>query len=215
MEKLNDSKEKIIMEYYEDNAFKLRKMVDKVLMELHFQDVNHDDFYSLANEIFVTLINSYDESKIFENFLYTSLYRKFCTEMTRRKRYKRCMRTEIREQMADGSYSVTSVYLTEISLDAPILDEDGMKISDTIASDKDVEKEVFGSEDESAEKVKLFLDSLSKVQRKIVEMKMMNLDVKYIKKKLNLTDRQYSENMNEIVRYEHIRLLHIQNGGNR
>lgn len=38
---------------------------------------------------------------------------------------------------------------------------------------------------------------------------MMDVEVQDIKKELGLTDSQYSSHMQEVVQYEHIRLLHI------
>ena len=75
--------------YYANHAKKLYDMVDKILFKLHFVDVDKNDFYSLANEIFMYAIRDYDSSKSFEVFLYSCLYKKFCTEMTRRNREKR------------------------------------------------------------------------------------------------------------------------------
>ena len=81
--------EQIISTYYKDNAKKLRMMVDKIIFKLHFHDVNPDDFYSLANEIFFNILNTYDNTKSFDGFLYSCLMKKFKTEMTRRGRKKR------------------------------------------------------------------------------------------------------------------------------
>ena len=55
--------------YYANNAKKLREMVDKIIIKLHFRDVDNTDFYSLANEIFLQAINNYDENQDFNGFL--------------------------------------------------------------------------------------------------------------------------------------------------
>ena len=81
--------EKMINFYYNDNAKRLHEMVDKILFKLKFYDVDHEDFYSLANEIFVDVIKRYDKNRSFDNFLYSCLMNKFKTEMTRRNRKKR------------------------------------------------------------------------------------------------------------------------------
>ena len=60
--------EKIINSYYKNNAKKLHSMVDKILVKLRF-DVNHEDFYSLANEIFVDVLKRYDKKQDFDGFL--------------------------------------------------------------------------------------------------------------------------------------------------
>ena len=43
----------IINTYYSNEAKELHKMVDKVLKNLHFTEVDTEDFYSLATDIFV------------------------------------------------------------------------------------------------------------------------------------------------------------------
>lgn len=187
--------EKIVNTYYAKNAKKLHIMVDKILFKLKFHDIDNEDFYSLANEIFVDVLRRYDGKQDFNGFLYSCLYRKFCTEMTRRRREKRKA-----DRMA-------------LSWETPIGDEEdgGSTLGDMIASNINIEKEILGDDSDIImdEKIERYLKSLSKIQRKIIEMKMMDVEVQDIKKELGLTDSQYSSHMEEVVQYEHIRLLHI------
>lgn len=180
-------------EYYANNAKKLRDMVDRVLRNLRFVDVDKDDFYSLANEVFVQVLMSYDNSQDFDGFLYSCLDKKFKTEMTRRCRYKR---------QADKN---------SISIDTPIGDDTTLTLGDMIASNIDIEKEILGDNSDIImdEKIERYLNSLTRIQRKIIEMKMEDVEVQSIKEKLGLTDSQYNSHMKEAVQYEHIRLLHI------
>ena len=169
-------------------------MVDKILIKLKFHDVDNEDFYSLANEIFVDVLNRYNKSQSFDGFLYSCLMNKFKTEMTRRNRKKR---------LADKN---------SISIDTPIGDEDGNStLGDMIASNINIEREILGDDADIImdERIERYLESLSKIQRKIIEMKMQNVEVQHIKEELGLTDSQYSSHMQEVVQYEHIRLLHI------
>ena len=185
--------EQILNLYYANEAKKLHSLVDKILKKLQFIDVNKDDFYSLANEIFVDVIKRYDGHRDFDGFLYSCLINKFKTEMTRRNRYKRKSDKE------------------SISIDTYVGEDENSTLGDIIASNMDVEREIFGDDSEIImdEKIERYLRSLSKVQRKIIEMKMQNIEVQHIKEELGLTDSQYSSHMNEVVQYEHIRLLHI------
>lgn len=79
-------------------------------------------------------------------------------------------------------------------------------MADRLVSDTDIEEEVLGGKDERIER---YLTSLSGVQRKIVELKMYQADTALIKKKLNLSDKQYEAHMRQVKQYEHIRLLYI------
>ena len=50
-------RESILEDYYSDNARKLHKVVDKILVKFGgLSDKDKDDFYSLANEVFVDVM---------------------------------------------------------------------------------------------------------------------------------------------------------------
>lgn len=191
VEKVCKEHKDLINEYFKNNGKKIYAMIDKILFKLKF-NVEKSDFYSLGSEIFLDALCRYDKSKSFDGFLYSCLMNKFKTEMTKRNRQKR---------MADSN---------AISIDAPI-GEDECTLADMIASNIDIEKEIIGSDEDiqSDERIERYLDSLSRIQRKIITMKMQDIEVQHIKKELNLTDKQYSDYMQEAIQYEHIRLLHI------
>ena len=67
--------EQIINTYYANNAEKLHNLVDKILFKLRF-NVDNQDFYSLANEIFVDVLRRYDSKQSFDGFLYSCLVNK-------------------------------------------------------------------------------------------------------------------------------------------
>lgn len=82
--------EQILVTYYSNNAKKLHNTVDKILLKfggISGKDV--DDFYSLANEVFVDVMRRYDGTQSFDGFLYSCLLNKIKTEITRRNREKR------------------------------------------------------------------------------------------------------------------------------
>ncbi len=108
--------EQILITYYANNAKKLHKVVDKILLKFGgLSDKDLDDFYSLANEVFVDVMRRYDNSQSFDAFLYSCLLNKIKTEMTRRNREKR---------KADRM---------SISIDTPIGDDENSTIGDMIA----------------------------------------------------------------------------------
>lgn len=182
----------LVNTYFKNDAKKLNIMIDKILFKLKF-DVDKSDFYSLGNEIFLDVLCRYDGVQDFNGFLYSCLTKKFKTEMTRRNRQKRKA-----DRMA-------------LSWQTPVGDEGNSTLSDMIASNINIEKEILGDDADIImdEKIERYLNSLSKIQRKIIEMKMQNVEVQNIKEELGLTDSQYSSHMQEVVQYEHIRLLHI------
>jgi len=73
--------ERILKYYYTNNAAKLHDMVDKILSKFGgLSDKDMDDFYSLANEVFVDVMRRYDGSQSFDGFLYSCLLNKIKTE---------------------------------------------------------------------------------------------------------------------------------------
>lgn len=181
--------EEIINSYYYDNARKLRNMVKQILTKLGFASlVDKDDFYSLANEVFVDVLKRYDNSQSFEGFLYSCLTNRFKTEMTKRNRKKR-----IPDKMA-------------VSLETPIGD-DGCTLGDIIQSDFNIEAEIEKSEMRSGENMEKYLASLTKTQRKIVELKMNGVSVPEIKVMLNLSDKQYKVHFKGLKSFEKLSLL--------
>lgn len=179
--------------YYENNAKKLREVVDKILLQfggLSYKDV--DDFYSLANEVFADVIKKYDEDQPFESFLYSCLSNKIKSEITKRNRYKR---------RADR---------VSVTMDVPLGDGEHGTLADVIPSDTNIEEEVLGNSMELMDKrIQNYLGSLCGIQRKIIEMKMQDIGAACIRKQLNLTKKQYQSYMRQAAQYEHIRFLYI------
>lgn len=124
---------------------KLERLVDKILVKLRFVNVDNEDFYSLANEIFLDVLQRYDDSQDFNGFLYSCLTNKFKTEMTRRNRQKRQA-----DKMA-------------ISLEEKIGNcEDGITVGDTISDSKTIEGEFFEErEDVYSKEMEKYLSKLS------------------------------------------------------
>ena len=186
--------DQIVNSYYKNNAKKLHEMADKILRKFGgLSDKDYQDFYSLANEVFVDVMRRYDKKQSFDGFLYSCLSNKFKSEMTRLNRQKR-----------QGDR-------TAVSMDAPKGEDDGLTIGDTIQSDFSMEaaiEEMF--DDGYDEKIEKYLSSLSAIQRKIIELKMTDIPVSEIKKNLELSDKQYEQHCNEIKSFEKISILGIK-----
>lgn len=180
----------IVNSYYANNAKQLYSMVDKILFKLHFMDVDKDDFYSLANEVFMYAIRDYDPSKSFNGFLYSCLYKKFCSEMTRRNREKR---------KADKM---------SISIDAPIGDEGGITLGDTIADNFDVEREVLNdNEGEYSKKMMLYLSKLSNLQKEVLKLIIAGYLPNEIREELSINGKQYADCNAAIHSYRNVSVL--------
>ena len=177
--------------YYANNANKLHKMVDKILIKLKFHDIDNEDFYSLANEVFVDVLKRYDNSKDFDGFLYSSLYKKFCTEMTRRNRQKRQadkMALSLEENVGNS--------------------EDNVTIGETIADKNTIESELFEEKKEEwRREVKEYLQKLSPLQRKIAFLLSDNNTPYEICEELHITMQHFENSLKRILADERIKPL--------
>lgn len=183
--------EKILNTYYAKNAKKLHTMVDKILFKLRFHDVDNEDFYSLANEIFVDVIERYDRKQDFDGFLYSCLYRKFCTEMTRRNRQKRQA-----DKMA-------------LSLEDKVGNsEDNVTIGETIADKNTIESEFFKERKETySEEMCKYLSRLSNLQKEVLHLISIGFMPSEILEELHINKKMYEDCYNAIHSYRNTEVL--------
>lgn len=175
--------------YYKNNASKLHHMVDKLLLQFGgIENKDRDDFYSLANEVFVDVLNRYDREQPFETFLYSCLDRKIKTEMTKRNRKKR---------QSDRD---------SISIDSNVNGTDNLTVGDIIASREDVERNIL---DECRdEKILRYLNRLSDKQQKILNLTVIGYNRQEIQKILHITDREFSNCYMVIHADRNVKILH-------
>ncbi len=187
--------ENVLNRYYENNAGRLRAMVDKILLKFGgVSDKDYHDFYSIANEVFVEVMKRCDREKSFDTYLYSCLSNKIKTEITSRNRQKR---------MADRN---------AISIDTPIGDDENCTIGDVLQSDFDIYDVLSKKADcFNDERVDRYLNSLNRVQRQIVEMKMEDVSVSEIKEAIKLSDKEYEDNMKSIKQNKMISLFNRNN----
>lgn len=181
----------ILITYYSNNARKLHKVVDRILMKFGgLSDKDLDDFYSLANEVFVDVMQRYDDSQPFDAFLYSCLLNKIKTEMTRRNREKR---------KADRM---------SVSIDTPIGDEEGSTIGDMITDNLTVEKEIFEENKEGYSKnTLLYLSRLSSLQKEVLRLNMAGYLPDEIRTELHISKKQYADCYEAIHAYRNVSVL--------
>ena len=179
----------IINSYYENNAKKLRTMIDQILFRLKF-NVDNEDFYSLGNEIFLDVIKRYDKTQSFDGFLYSCLERKFKSEMTKRNRQKR---------LADKN---------TISIDVPIGEQENITLTDIIADKKTIEMIFFEEKEETySSEMKQYLAKLSVLQREVLRLISIGFEPREILDELHINKKQYEDCYNAIHSYRNISVL--------
>lgn len=202
--------ESAIEELYANNQYKLKQICNKEMTRfggLSLKD--YDGFYSRAGlEISIAKNhNTYNPSKgktpleFFIGVIKWSIWK----EMTDRNRGKRQNFIETEEVDKDGNVIKKKKFIPTVSIDMPIDEENGMTIKDTLQSDFYIEEEV--QKKIKDEKIESFLNNLSRTQRQIAEMIMDDVSVSDIKQKLELSDKEYTDNFNAMRSFKNISIL--------
>lgn len=199
--------EQIVGLYYDDGAKKLHHMVDRILHKLHIPPSEKDDFYSLANEVFANVIKEYDYSKPFEAFLYSCLYKKFCTEIANRTRDKRCTKVKIEEIGDNGERIVRFQIIPDERLDAPLGEDMNITLGDTIASRFDMERDAGHRTESYSDKMLAYLNRLSGLQRNVLMLHASGYLPLEIQRKLGINGKQYADCCIAIHSYRNVSLL--------
>ena len=180
--------------YYADNAKKLYRIVDKILVE--FGGISNKDldyFYAIASDVFadICLKDRYESSKgEFDAFLYSCLSNKIMSEMTKRNREKRKT-----DRMS-------------ISIDTPIGDDESSTIGDMIADNFSIEKELFERAEEGySKRMLLYLSRLSNLQKEVLRLNTVGYLPGEIREELHITEKQYSDCYAAIHSYRNISVL--------
>ena len=182
----------ILDTYYADNAKRLHKVVDKILLKFGgLSNKDKDDFYSLANEVFVDVMRRYDCKKSFDGFLYSCLSNKIMTEITRRNREKR---------KADK---------LSISLDGITGNDEECNLLDFLSSDFDTFEEAAKRQENGQyrDKVQQYISRLSNEQVNILNLLMDGYKVNEICRILEISTKKYEENLKAMRSYENVKIL--------
>lgn len=183
--------EEMIAAYYENNAGKLRRMVERILLKFgKLSEWDLDEFYSLANEVFADVIERYDGERSFDAFLYSCLFNRIKTELTRMNREKR---------RADR---------LAVPIDTYIDEEGDLTLGDIIAGDFLIEREVLEKSEEGySRRTKLYLSRLSKMQKDVLCLYADGYSPDEVREKLRISKRQYTDCQEAIHSYRNTSVL--------
>ena len=208
--------EEILLRYYEDNARRLHNVVNRIFYKKYggIAGKDMDEFYSVANDVFADIIvhHRYDETKgDFEGFLYGALGLAIADEWKRQNCDKRKMKRELLDengnQVFDKRGKPRQVPVCDIYIDAPIGEGTDLTVGDMLPSDFNLDA-VLEREIISDERIEAYLKRLSKIQRKIMEMRMQEVPVLEIQRRLKLSNKQYRQNWRELRSFANIGILH-------
>lgn len=182
----------ILDAYYANNARKLHKTVDKILVKFGgLSGKDKDDFYSLANEVFANVMRRYDYKQSFDGFLYSCLSNKIMTEMTRRNREKR---------KADRM---------SISLDATIEDDEDCSLMNCLASEFDTFEEAMKAQEigRYQDKIQRYISKLSNRQIGILNLLIDGFKPYEVQRILEISPKDYADDLSIMRSYEFIKIL--------
>lgn len=185
----------ILQPYCENDMKRLKKMSRSIFMKFNepLAESDYDDFYSIANMTLWKAYNSYDPDMgvSFEGFLCSCLQKKFKTELTHRHRQKRIL-----NQFAT-------------SLDAVKEDEEGRSLLELIPSDFDTFEEVVKAQENGQyqDKVQMYISKLSNRQVNILNLLMDGFKPVEIRQILEISEKEYSDDMQSIKAYENVKIL--------
>lgn len=196
-----------IIQYYSDDYNKnLKKVVNAMLLK-HFKGLpqsDYDDFYDIASDVLIYCTQSYDETKCskFENYFKFVLLKKIKQKMTYKNRDKRTAKVvdESGNKIIVHDYSLES--LPSNSLGSYTLEE-------ILPSHLNTDSMIFdsGKYKYGAKYIK-YLESLSKLQRDVLELLVDGYLPKEIKEILHITNKQYKDCRDGITSYSKTQLLY-------
>ena len=202
--------ESAIQDLYINNQYKLKHICNKEMAKFGgLSPKDYDGFYSRAGlEISIANKNeTYDPSKgkTPMKFLVGVIKRAIWKELTDRNRGKRQIVIETEEDDGNGNIIKKKEYIPTVSIDAPLGNDKGITISNTLESDFYIDDELQGILKD--EKIEKFLNNLPKIQRQIAEMIMEDFSIREIKQRLELSDKQYIDNFNALKSFKNISIL--------
>lgn len=189
-ETMGETMGRVLEGYYADNARKLRRVVDRILLKFGgLSNKDMDDFYSLANEVFVDAMRRYDGVQSFDGFLYSCLKYRILAEITRRNRGKRKADREA------------------VPIDMPIGEGGGCTLADLIPDSSDMEGEVLGRMGGMPYRLEKYLAMLPRWQKEVLWLLAGCYRAEEIQKMLHMTQKEYMGALENIRSYENIKIL--------
>ncbi len=185
----------VLQPYCENNMQLLKKISRSIFMRFNepLAGADYDDFYSISLMTLWQAYNAYDPDTgiSFDGFLRSCLQKKFKSELTHRHRQKRVL-----NQLA-------------VSLDAAGDGEDECSLLEFLASDFDTFEEVTKRNEDQKyqDKVQQYISRLSDIQVNILNLLVDGYKPTEILLELQISAREYADNMQIIRSYENVKIL--------
>lgn len=183
----------VINEYFKDNMRKLRKICDPLICQRNIPDVYYEDLYAVASDTLIESLYNFDETKecLFTTFLTGNIGRAFSDWTRDNTRLCRCNILTDRDGKIVRDEKGNVTIIPNLSLDAQT--EDGVDIAEKIAYDFNM------ADDTYSPVVKEYLQSLSNLQSRILEMINQGYNREEIVDILNISLPLYKDSIDAIT----------------
>lgn len=204
--KYTSQQQKWINEYCKDEMKELKKISFRAFYGYNLPQYEHDELYDDAMKVLMESVVSYDESQgaNFNTYLTNNIKKSvidWYRDNYQRGKRKNLLRENGKIVRVDKNGNKTDdekgspIIIPDVSFDAPVDENDNL--IEKVSSNFNVE-ESSEFDFNIDEKVEEFLGSLSKLQRNILLLRMNNIQPEKIKQRLNITDREYLNEMKSI-----------------
>ena len=212
--------EQLLNSYYENNAKKLQTTVNKIFNNHYGGTLGRDmeEFYGIGSDVLIDILekykngkNTYDSSKgNFDGYVYRAISMAITDEFKRQNRDKRTAKVFLLDDngnrvLDEKTGRPIKISLSDVRLDAPIKEDSNMTQGDIIPSDFDMNDEI--ENEFKDERIEMFFNNLSYKQRQIAKMIMEGFSASDIKQKLELSDKEYTDNFNAMRSFKNISIL--------
>lgn len=187
---------KIVTYYCKDDMKQLKKICDPLIANKNVAQMEYDDLYSNALNVLIESVKDYNGNKSkFFTYLIGNIKRSFYDWTRDRLKWKRCNLETDENGKVKKDGSGLPIPIKNIPLDAP--NDDGVDWEEKIESNFNIENE-SDLDFETDDRVEEFLNSLSKIQEKILRLKMADYTSEDIQHKLNISNGEYIKEINSI-----------------
>lgn len=197
------------IEFYCKNDLKeLKKLCNPILKSKSIPYMNYDDLYDVAIECLCHSVKNYNEEKSqFKTFFIGNIKRKFSTWMRDSTRNCRCnVERDENGNIVVDKHTGNNIVIYDTSIHSET--DEGYSLEETIASDYDLEDCVIDSLEEHEDKIINYMKTLTKLQKRIVNLLSMGYKKEEIMQELYLKDKEYNDNLNGIRSFERVKILY-------
>lgn len=188
--------------YCGNNNKELKRIVNPILIGRFgwVSQKDYDDFYSLAALVVWECEKKFNKedqgSEEFKRYLSKCILNRIKSRITYMHRNRRVMKDN------EGN----PVY--EISIDTPFEGSDGSTLGDMLVGDFDIEREVLGGkEPQYSTRMRTYLNRLSSLQKRVLELITEGFLPDEIKTELHITGREYADCCEAIHSYRNVSAL--------